>query len=102
MNLHLDAKIVGEGIGLFCANLENKDLLFKLRNVKNFKQLVTFCKEVKFEALRHPDAAMFSNDFQEALERILQNEKDWELARDYIAIYAIDKFRSVMYARNHQ
>ena len=101
MPIHQQSKIVGQHIGKFCAEIDNKDLLFKLRNVKNFKQLVSFFKDLEFEALRHEGAAKFTKEFDEALEAILTNENDWELARDFIAIYAIDKYRSVDYAKNH-
>ena len=47
MSLHSKSKELGEGIGLFAANLEDKDLLFKLRNVKNHKQMVAYFKDLR-------------------------------------------------------
>ena len=53
MNLHEISKIIGEGIGFFCAMIDDKDILFKLRNVKNKKQLVGFFKDFKFLQLKN-------------------------------------------------
>jgi len=101
MSIHENSKIVGDGIGHFCAELGDKDLLFKLRSVKNYKQLVSYFKDLKFTSLKNTDKARFTNEFNESLEAILETvEQNWEIARDYIAIYAIDKFKSVSFAKN--
>lgn len=101
MSIHEDSKIVGDGIGHFCAELGDKDLLFKLRSVKNYKQLVSYFKDLKFSALKNQEEARFSKEFNDSLESILKTvEQNWEIARDYIAIYAIDKFKSVNFAKN--
>ena len=101
MGIHENSKIVGDGIGHFCAELGDKDLLFKLRSVKNYKQLVSYFKDLKFTSLKNTEKARFTNEFNESLEMILETvEQNWEIARDYIAIYAIDKFKSVSFAKN--
>lgn len=103
MSLHDKSKILGDQIGYFAANIESKDLLFKLRNVKNHKQLVTFFKDLKFECLKNDDKANFKKEFDEVLTEILsmldKNTENWELIRDYTAIYAVNKFRAVAYAK---
>lgn len=100
MSIHENAKKVGDGVGFFCAELGDKDLLFKLRSVKNYKQLVSYFKDLKFSSLKNADKARFSNEFNESLENLLVNvEQNWEIARDYIAIYAIDKFKTVSFAK---
>lgn len=102
MSIHEDSKKVGDGVGHFCAELGDKDLLFKLRSVKNYKQLVSYFKDLKFSSLKNTEKARFTNEFNDSLENILVNvEQNWEIARDYIAIYAIDKFKSVNFAKNH-
>jgi hypothetical protein len=101
MDIHKLSKTVGDGIGYFCAGLGDKDLLFKLRNIKNYKQMLSFFKDLKFAILKNEDKAKFSKEFNEALEEILQDlESNWEIIRDYIAIYAIDKYRASTYAKN--
>jgi len=103
MSIHQDSKIVGDGIGHFCAVTNDKNLLFKLRNVKNYKQLVSYFKDLKFASLKRTKDARFTNEFNKSLENILETaEQNWEIARDYIAIYAIDKFKSIDYIINHQ
>jgi hypothetical protein len=101
MDIHKLSKIIGNGIGYFCAELGDKDLLFKLRSIKNYKQLLSYFKDLKFAILKNEDKAKFSKEFNEALEEILQSlESNWEIVRDYIAIYAIDKYRASTYAKN--
>lgn len=98
MSIHENAKKVGDGVGYFCAVTKDKDLLFKLRNVKNYKQLVSYFKDLKFSALKNEKEARFSKEFNDSLEFILESiEQNWEIARDYIAIYAIDKFKATNY-----
>jgi len=101
MNIHKDSKIVGEGVGRFCAEIDDKDLLFKLRGIKNYKQFISYFKDLKFTSLKNAEKTGFTKEFNESLENILKTvEENWEIARDYIAIYAIDKFKSVSYAKN--
>ncbi|TQV63728.1 MAG: hypothetical protein FNT15_02915, partial [Sulfurovum sp.] len=71
MSIHENAKKVGDGIGHFCAELGDKDLLFKLRNVKNYKQMLSYFKDLKFSTLKNQSDARFSKDFNESLEVIL-------------------------------
>ena len=98
MNIHEKSKILGDSIGYFCAQLGDKDLLFKLRNVKNYKQLLSYFKDLKFASLKHGEKARFSKEFNESLEEILNVlENEWEIVRDYIAIYAIDKYKATNY-----
>lgn len=104
VNLHEKSKKLGEEIGRFCANLDDKDLLFKLRNVKNHNQLISYFASLKFAVLKNSKEAYFSKTFIETLGEILSildNKKDdWEIIKDYIAIYAIDKFKEVTFAKS--
>lgn len=103
MSTHEKSKILGESIGYFCAELGDKDLLFKLRNVKNYKQLLSYFKDLKFVSLKYEHKARFSKEFNESLEEVINIlETDWEIIRDYIAIYAIDKFKATNYAKSQQ
>jgi hypothetical protein len=101
VKLNEPAKLVGEKIGLFCANIDNKDLLFKLRNIKNSKQLLSYFKDLQFAMLKNENKINFnSNEFKEELEKILEHIDDnWEIIRDYVAIYAIDKYMVSNYAK---
>jgi len=103
MNIHKQSKKIGDGIGHYCAELGDKDLLFKLRNVKNYKQLISYFKDLKFSILKNDDKAKFSKEFNESLSETLEDiEPNWEIVRDYIAIYAIDKYRAVAYAKSNK
>ena len=101
MNIYEQSKKLGDGIGHYCAELGDKDLLFKLRNVKNYKQLIGYFKDLKFSILKNEGKAKFSKEFNEALSETLEDiEPNWEIVRDYIAIYAIDRYRAVAYAKS--
>ena len=103
MDIHEQSKKLGDGIGHFCAKLGDKDLLFKLRNIKNYKQMLSYFKDLKFATLKNEKEAKFSKEFNESLEEVLNDiESNWEIVRDYIAIYAIDKYKSVSYAKSNQ
>ncbi len=103
MNILKQSKKLGDGIGHYCAELGDKDLLFKLRSIKNYKQLVAYFKDLKFSILKNEDKAKFSKEFNDSLSEILEDiEPNWELIRDYVAIFAIDKYRSVTYAKSNQ
>jgi hypothetical protein len=103
MKIHEQSKKLGDGIGYYCAELGDKDLLFKLRNVKNYKQLIAYFKDLKFSILKNEDKAKFSKEFDESLSEIFEDiEPNWEIIRDYIAIYAIDKYRATKYHNEHK
>lgn len=104
MNLHMQSKKLGDEIGLFVSTIEDENLLFKLRNVKNFKQLVSYFKDLKYSALKNQEDERFTREFNEILVKTLDEldecPENWELVRDYIAIYAIDKYKIVNYAKS--
>jgi hypothetical protein len=103
MDIYKQSKKLGDGIGHYCAELGDKDLLFKLRGIKNYKQLIAYFKDLKFSILKNEGKAKFSKEFNEALSEVLEEiEPNWELVRDYIAIYAIDKYRAVTYAKSNK
>lgn len=103
MNIHEQSKKLGDGIGHYCAELGDKDLLFKLRTIKNYKQLIGYFKDLKFSILKNEGKAKFSKEFNDSLSEVLEDvEPNWELVRDYVAIYAIDKYRAVAYAKSNQ
>jgi len=103
MDLHEKSKMIGEGIGNFEAQIDDKNLLFTLRNIKNHKQLVSYFKNFKFEVLKNQQKAKFNTDFINSLTEILDKlnkfPENWEITRDYIAIYAIDKYKNVSFAK---
>jgi len=103
MDLHEKSKIIGEGMGFFEAQIDDKNLLFALRNIKNYKQLISYFKDFKFEVLKNQEKARFGAEFNTSLADILENlyanPGNWEIIRDYIAIYAVDRYKSVSYAK---
>jgi len=72
MDLHQKSKILGDGIGNFSANLGDKDLLFKLRNIKNHKQLISYFKDLEFKLLKDGDKSRLTKEFHDGLKEILE------------------------------
>ncbi|MEJ8555395.1 hypothetical protein [Tepidibacter sp. Z1-5] len=104
MNLHEKGKLMGDEIGKICANLDSKDFLYRLRNIKNHNQFVGYLSSMSFEILKKSSIVYCSGDFKNTLDEVLNylsdNNDDWEVIRDYMAIYAINKYQSVNYAKN--
>ncbi len=104
LKIHDISKKIGDGIGILAVEIESKDLLFKLRNIKNYRQFVGYFKDMNFTILKESDNVRITSEFKNALEGLLENlsnnDENWEIAKDYIAIYAITKYRSANYAKN--
>jgi len=108
MNIHEQSKKLGEQIGSFAGRSfdfldkkGDKDLLFKLRNIKNNKQLISFFKDVEFSFLKEYNVTHEKNyylDTKDILKEI--DNTNWEAIRDYIAIYAINQYKYEMYKKN--
>lgn len=102
MELHEESKNLGQQIGNFVSKYNDKDLLFKLRNIKNFKQMISFFKDVEFYSLQKDDKNENYLDIKKIL-KILKNEKEnWDLVRDYIAIYAVEQFKYKAYKESKE
>lgn len=110
MSIHEKSKKLGEQIGVFTAkNLDfldkkgDKDLLFKLRNIKNSKQLISFLKDVEFTFLKEYQSESKKNYYlntKDILEIPSAIDENWEIIRDYIAIYAINQYKYELYKKN--
>jgi hypothetical protein len=104
MNLHEKGKLMGEGIGKICADLDSKDLIYRIRNIKNHNQFVSYLSGLSFEILKKSEKVYVKSEFKstlcEVLEYLSNNSDDWEVIRDYMAIYAVNKYQSVNYAKN--
>lgn len=104
MQVHSKSKIIGDQLGSFLAKTDNKNMLFLLRNVKNHSQFVSFFKQLQFESLKAGDQSKYLSQLIGNLEEIFEDleiePKKWEMYRDYIAIYAINKYKSVNYAQS--
>lgn len=104
-----EARKVGEQIGDFTAKKfdygdkkGDKDLLFKLRNIKNDKQLLSFFKDTEFAFLKEFNSNTKENYYLD-MSQILSDrnimKNHWEEIRDYVAIFAIDKYKRVIYSK---
>ncbi len=102
VSIHDESKKLGQQIGDFVAKTKDKDLLFKIRNIKNFKQMVAFLKDVEFAFLRVHSENKKENDYLDAkkvLELLTMQSENWDLIKDYMAIYAIEQFKYKTYKK---
>jgi hypothetical protein len=102
MSIHDESKKLGQQIGDFVAKTKDKDLLFKIRNIKNFKQMVAFLKDVEFAFLKEHNEDNKENDFldtKKVLELLTTESENWDLIKDYMAIYAIEQFKYKTYKK---
>jgi len=102
MSIHDESKKLGQQIGDFVAKTKDKDLLFKIRNIKNFKQMVAFLKDVEFAFLREHSEDKKENDYldtKKVLELLTTQSENWDLIKDYMAIYAIEQFKYKTYKK---
>lgn len=114
MKLHEISKKIGDGIGIYASNLnsvskEGKNLLFRLRNIKNKNQMISYFKDLEFTILRNEEISKYAKQINDNLEELFNllesNESkngDWEAIRDYVAIYAINKYKSINSAKELQ
>ncbi len=112
MNILEESKKLGEQIGDFTSKKfdmldkkGDKDLLFKIRNIKNSKQLLSFLKDVEFTFLKDYKSESTTNNYYLDTTKLLADESfitnNWEAIRDYIAIFAIDKYKRVIYSKSN-
>lgn len=114
MKLHEISKKIGYGIGIYASNLNNankdgKNLLFRLRNIKNKNQMISYFKDLEFVVLRNEEVGKYVKQINDNLEELFDllesgelENGDWEVIRDYIAIYAINKYKSINSAKELQ
>jgi hypothetical protein len=114
MKLHEISKRIGDGIGIYASNLnsvnkDGKNLLFRLRNIKNKNQMISYFKDLEFVILRNEEVGKYTKQINNNLEELfdlLESDEvengDWEVIRDYIAIYAISKYKSINSAKELQ
>lgn len=102
MELHSESKKLGQQIGNIVSKYNDKDLLFKLRNIKNFKQMISFFKDVEFYFLQKDENNKNYLDIKNILEILKSEKENWDLVRDYIAIYAIEQFKYRVYKESKE
>lgn len=108
--LHEICMIVGSRIGYFAANSKKKTLLYQLREIGNLEGLTEFFKDLEYEILKEDAGAIWNSKVKDREERYsdfinklllnVQNNKDTLIARNYLGIYAVQKYLSTKYAKS--
>lgn len=110
--LHEICMIVGGRIGYFAANSKNKTLLYQLREIGNLEGLTEFFKDLEYEILKEDAGAIWNSkvkdreenerysDFINKLLLNVQSNKETLIARNYLGIYAVQKYLSTKYAKS--
>ncbi len=98
--LHVVAKETGEKIGDFCAKADNKNILYELREIEKYEGLTEFFKNFEYEVLKvMADEAgkVLLEETKENINKLLKetSEEDIKIVRNYLAIYAIQKYIGV-------
>lgn len=108
--LHETCHIIGDRIGYFAANTNNKSLLYQLREIGNLEGLVEFFKDLEYEILKENAGATWNSkptgkeeSYSTFINKLLSNvqsNKDASFAKNYLGIYAVQKYLSVKYAKS--
>jgi len=108
--LHETSMIVGNRIGYFAATAKNKTLLYQLREIGNLEGLTEFFKDLEYEILKEDAGAIWNSkpegreerysDYINKLLTEVQSNKDTLLARNYLGIYAVQKYLATKYAKS--
>lgn len=106
-DLHKFAKGLGEVIGNFCAEVDNKTILYGLREIENYEGLTELLKDFEYEVLKEKgDEAgdVLSKGTKDDINKILEktSEEDVKIVRNFLAIYAIQKYISEKYRMSQQ
>ncbi|WP_370004491.1 hypothetical protein [Methanothermobacter sp. KEPCO 2] len=108
--LHRICRLVGDRIGYFAAQYGNKDILYPLREIGNLEGLTEFFKNLEYEIMKENAGALWNSKanetdkkYSELINDLLEeadNNRKILLIRNYLAIYAIQKYLSAIYAKN--
>jgi len=105
--LHNTCRLVGDRIGYFAAQYDKKDILYSIREIGNFERLTEFFKNLEYEILKEDAGAVWNSragdkKYSDLIQEILMDAKENRVAliRNYLAIYAIQKYLSAKYAKN--
>lgn len=108
--LHEICMLVGDRIGYFAANTDNKSLLYELREIGNLENLTEFFRDLEYAILKEDAGAIWNSkpegkeekysDFIHKLLLNVQSNKDTALVRNYLGIYAVQKYMSTKYAKS--
>ena len=91
----------------FAAQYDKKDILYSIREIGNFERLTEFFKNLEYEILKEDAGAVWNSQagdkkYSDLIQEILMDAKENRVAliRNYLAIYAIQKYLSAKYAKN--
>jgi hypothetical protein len=110
--LHEICMIVGDRIGYFAENNNNKNLLYELREIGNLENLTEFFRDLEYAILKEKAGAIWNSkpegkdetysDFINKLLINVQSNKETALVRNYLGIYAVQKYMSTKYAKSQK
>ncbi len=106
-DLHEAGKEVGEAVGSISADIENKNILYQLREIEKYEGLTEFFKDFEYEILKVKEedkknkARGSLGNIKEKINEILRetSNENIRIVRNYLAIYAIQKYLSTQYAK---
>lgn len=109
--LHENCMVVGDRIGYFAAESDNKTLLYQLREIGNLEGMTEFFKNLEYEILKKEAGAIWNakiggknETYSDLIHKLLlniQNNKNVRLITNYLGIYAVQKYLSTKFAKEH-
>jgi len=108
--LHEAAKEVGAAVGSFSVEIDNKAILYQLREIEKYEGLTEFFKDFEYEVLKVKDEKKrevvrgLLGGVKERINEVLEETRpeDIRVVRNYLAVYAIQKYLSKQYAKSKQ
>ena len=105
--LHEAAKEVGSAVGSFSAEAENKTILYQLREIEKYEGLTEFFKDFEYGVLKEKgDEAgkVLLGKVKDNMDELLDwtSEEDIRIVRNYLAVYAIQRYLGRQYAKSKQ
>ena len=102
---------IGKKIGELAAETDNKSLIYSIREIGNTDKLAEFFKDFEYEVLKADRGDILNVTDQktnkkyfeiikEILDISLKNKKSINIMRDIMAIFAIQRYMSVKYAKS--
>ena len=93
------AKNVGENIGFFSQKVEYLEPVYKLRELSTKSSFLETLRNIQFKATKSKEM-IFSNELLDKLqETLFKQEKEFKDFLNITAIYAVQKYLSINYAK---
>ncbi len=103
--------LLGARIGTYAAQVEEKNLVYQIREIGNFEKLVEFFRDLEYSVLKNGRGDMWNakvdensdvryNDLVGDIIKLAEDKKHISLIRDVLGIFAVQSYLATEYAKN--